>query len=174
MQSVGGALVGQMEIDHRGVDLFVTQEFLDGVQVRPGLQQVRCEGMAQRMHRGGRDVEVFAGDDQKPLQGAVRHGALGAMHSSGQGLGIAITAADIGKDQHGMAVESPVTAQFVVQGGGQRNDTIFVILTVADDQFVFRAENVVDGQAQAFAQTQAAAVDELERRAIAAQADVSQ
>lgn len=42
---------------------------------------------------------------------------------------------------------------------------------IADDEFVLLAEDVVDGEAQTLAQTKAAAVDELERGAIAAQAD---
>lgn len=44
-------------------------------------------------------------------------------------------------------------------------------LAVADEQFVFLAANVVDGQAQAFAQAQPAAVNQFQRGAIASQAD---
>jgi hypothetical protein len=46
-------------------------------------------------------------------------------------------------------------------------------LAVADEQFVFLALNVVNGQAQAFAQAQPAAVDQFERSAITSQADVA-
>ena len=48
-------------------------------------------------------------------------------------------------------MKSPVTAQFVVQGGGQRNDAVFVAFAIADEQFVFAADDVVNGQAQTFA-----------------------
>ena len=37
-----------------------------------------------------------------------------------------VTAAHIGKEQQRVAVESPVTAQLVVQGAGQRNDAVLV------------------------------------------------
>jgi hypothetical protein len=51
----------------------------------------------------------------------------------------------------GWAVKSPIPTQFVGQGGGQRNDTVFVSFGVADEQFVFAAGDVVNGQAQTFA-----------------------
>jgi hypothetical protein len=42
-------LVRQMQIDHRGGDLLVTQELLDGVQMRPGFEQMGGEAMAKGM-----------------------------------------------------------------------------------------------------------------------------
>jgi hypothetical protein len=38
-----------MQIDHRGGDLLVTQELLDGVQIRPGFEQMGGEAMAKGM-----------------------------------------------------------------------------------------------------------------------------
>jgi len=47
LQCVFGGLVSQVQIHHGGSDLFMAQEFLDGVQMRAGFQQVRGKGMAQ-------------------------------------------------------------------------------------------------------------------------------
>ena len=68
-------------------------------------------------------------------------------------------------------MNGPVSAQFVQERPGQRDDAVTVPLAVADEELVLRARDVVDGQSQAFAQAQAATVDELDRSAIAAQAD---
>lgn len=73
-----------------------------------------------------------------------------------------------------MAVESPVAAQFLIHGGGQRHDPVLVALAVANKELVLATFDVVDSQPETFAQTQPATVDELERSAIAAQADVCQ
>jgi hypothetical protein len=39
-QGVLGALMGQVQINHGGSDLLVTEELLDGVQVRAGFKKV--------------------------------------------------------------------------------------------------------------------------------------
>ena len=70
--------------------------------------------LAQGMHRSGRDVEVFAGDDEESLQGAVGHGANGFVHARGQGFGVVVAAAHVGKDQQGVTVKGPVAAQLLV------------------------------------------------------------
>ena len=85
-----------------------------------------------------------------------------------------VAATDVGKDEQRMPVKLPVALQFLPQAGGQRHDAILVALAVANEQFVFSALDVVDGQGQALAQAQAAGVDELDGRAIAAQADMGQ
>jgi hypothetical protein len=41
--------MGQVQVDHRGIDLFVSKELLDRVEMCAGLQQMRGKGMAQRM-----------------------------------------------------------------------------------------------------------------------------
>ena len=131
--------------------------------------------LTQRMHRSRGQIELFAGNDDQALKGGTGHGAGGGVHASGQGLrGVVITAARVGEDQQRVAMESPVAAQFAVHGGGQGHDPVLVSLAVADEELVFGAFNVVDGQPEAFAQAQPATVDEFERSAVAAQADVGQ
>ena len=83
----------------------MAQELLDGVQMRAGLQQMRGKGMTQRMHRGRREVELFAGDNDQPLQGT-RHGSRCRLHALGQGLGSLVAAAHIGKEPARMPVKA--------------------------------------------------------------------
>jgi hypothetical protein len=73
-----------------------------------------------------------------------------------------------------MAMEEPVAAEVLEETGGQRDDAVLVALALADEQLVLGAAHIVDGQTEAFAQAQATAGDELERGAIAAEADVGQ
>ena len=73
-----------MEIDHGGGDLFVPEQLLDGVQMCAGFQQMGGKRMAQRVDRGGGEVELFAGDDDQALEGGARHGAGGGVHAPGQ------------------------------------------------------------------------------------------
>ena len=69
------------------------------------------------------------------------------------------------------AGESPVVAQILQHQRRQRDDPVLMAFAIANDELVLVAEDVVNGQSEAFAQAQSAAVDELERRAIAAQAN---
>ena len=45
-QGIARGLMGQMQIDHGGSDLLVTEQFLDGVQMSSGFQQMCGEGMS--------------------------------------------------------------------------------------------------------------------------------
>ena len=49
-QGVLAGLMGQVQIDHGGGDLFMAQELLDGVQMRAGFQEMGGKGMAQGVH----------------------------------------------------------------------------------------------------------------------------
>ena len=93
------------------------------------------------------------------------------MHARGQGLRVVVTAPDIGEEQKRVTMEEPVAAQLVVEGCGQRDHPVCMTFAIADDELVVLAEDVVDGEAQALAEPKAAAIDELERGAVTAQAD---
>src|SRR5271157_6548883 len=64
-----------MQVHHGGGDLFMTQELLDGVQMRAGLQEVGGKGMPQRMHGSCGEVELFAGHNDQALEGGTGHGS---------------------------------------------------------------------------------------------------
>jgi len=96
-------------------------------------------------------LSFFASDDEQPLQGAMGHGTGRAAHALCQRFGVVATPAHVGEDQQRVVVKSPVTAQFLVHWGGQWNQPVFVAFAVADEQLVFLAADVVNGQAEAFA-----------------------
>ena len=67
-QGILGGLMRHVQVDHGGGDLFMTEQFLNRVQMRAGFQQMRGKGMTQRMQFGGGEVELFARRDQEPLE----------------------------------------------------------------------------------------------------------
>lgn len=73
-----------------------------------------------------------------------------------------------------MFVEAVVVAQLLEHRRWQRDGAVFVAFARADAQLVLAADDVMHGELQALRQPQATAVDELERRAVTAQADVLQ
>ena len=97
-ECVPGGLMGQVQVDHGRGDLFVTEQSLDGVQMSTGFQQVSGEAVAKRMDFGHGNIELLAGQDEQSLQGGAGHGRSGLAHALGQGLGVVIAAADVGKE----------------------------------------------------------------------------
>src|SRR5271169_462176 len=49
-QSLPGGLVGQMQVKHRGGDLFMAEQLLDHVQMRARLKKMGGKTVAQRVH----------------------------------------------------------------------------------------------------------------------------
>ena len=82
------------------------------------------------------------------------------MHAPGSGLRCVFTPSDIGEDQQRVPVKTPVTAQFLIEAGGQRQYPIPMSLAVSNEEFVLVPFNVVNGQSQALTESQSAGVDE--------------
>ena len=99
------AAVGEVDVEHGGVDVAVPQQRLNGVQAGPGLDEMRGERMAQRVRRADGDVEIFTRDDHEPLQGAHGHRADGVVHAPGGLCRIAAAASGAGEEQQRMTVE---------------------------------------------------------------------
>ena len=91
------------------------------------------------------------------------------MHALSHGA--AVPPAGVGKEQERMLVHPPVVLELVPHGSRQWQDAILMPLAGTDEKFVLLALDVVDGEGQAFAEAQAADVDEFDGGAIAAQAD---
>jgi hypothetical protein len=53
-----------MQINHRGSDLFVTEQFLDRMQMGAGFQQMRGKGMPEGMNREMGSVLGFDNSQQ--------------------------------------------------------------------------------------------------------------
>ncbi len=64
LPGVLGALVGQVQVDHRRGDLLVPQQPLNGGPVGARLEPVGGKTMAEGMQRGGGDVQLLAGQNQ--------------------------------------------------------------------------------------------------------------
>jgi hypothetical protein len=170
-QGILSGLMRDVEIDHGGVDLLMAEEFLNRVQMSAGFEEMRGKGMAQGMDGSSRDVELIAGQDHEPLQGGTGHGPGGVVHANSQSRGVVVPTTHVGKDQEWMPVKRPVGTQFLIKRRGQRHDAIAMPFAASDEELVFSAGDVVDGERQAFAQAQAASVDELDGSAVTAQAD---
>ena len=166
--------MGEVQINHGGVDLPVTEKGLDGVKVRAAFKHVGGEGMAQGMDAGVGKVEFLAGHKHQALERADGHRIGGRAHARLQPLAVMVAAPGVGKEQERVAVESPVAAQVLDHRGRQRDHAVLVPLAPANHELVLVAQNVVDGQREAFGKAQAAAVDELEGDAVTAQPDMNQ
>jgi len=73
-----------------------------------------------------------------------------------------------------MLMEGPVAAQFLIEAGGQRHDAILMALALSNEQFVFLATHVVNGQTETLAQAQAAGVDRGQTGAVVRDAHTAQ
>lgn len=47
-----------MDVDHRGTDILVPEEFLDGPDVVPVFEEMGSERMAEHMATGGRRLDT--------------------------------------------------------------------------------------------------------------------
>ena len=65
-----------------------------------------------------------------------------------------------------------IGAQILDHRRGNRNHSIVVSLAFVNHQFVIVALDVVYGQVEAFGEAQATAIEQLDRRAVSAQANV--
>ena len=68
----------------------------------------------------------------------------------------------------------PVASQVLDHHGGNGDHAIPVAFGLSDPQFVLLAQDIVNGQGEAFGEPQSATIDELDGSAIPAQSDVSQ
>ena len=118
------ATVGEVQIDLSRVDVGVTEQGLDGVQARAAFDEVRGEGMAQRMHGGIRQVELLARDEHEALQGTHRHRRGGAVHAKAELRAVIVATACVGEQQQRMPMKGPVAAQVFEHVRRQRHNAV--------------------------------------------------
>ena len=150
----------------------VTEQCLHGVQARAAFDEVRGEGMTQRVHGGVRQVEFLARDEHETLQGTHRHRCRGVVHADAELRAIIVATTNVRKEQQRMPMESPVAAQVFEHVRRQRHDAVFAAFAMPHTQLLLAADDVVDRQTEALTEAQPAAVDELQRDAVAPQPDV--
>lgn len=149
---LGFAETGQVGVEGGDVGIFMAEVDLDLAEVFAAFEQVSGITMAQSV-----DMRVFP--DAAGLQPEAK-GTLesGAAHRLGRG-GSALTGmAPGGEEQCGMAMGLPELTQPQEGALGQRDITIALAFTMDVEETAFGVD-VVDLQAQSFAQAQAAGVD---------------
>lgn len=151
---LGSAQARQVRVNGGDERAFVAEVDLDLAEVLALFEQVCGVRVAQTVNVGG--LFDAAGVEREP-EGALQRGATHGLRGGGGALA-AVTFG--GKEQHGMAVGFPLFAQQHQGALGQRDVTIAVALAGADVQEHPFGINVADGQREAFAQTQAAGINE--------------
>ena len=147
---------------------------LHGVQAGTAFDQMRGKAVPQRVRRGIGQVEFLAREHEQALQRVVRHRARRGVHAFGQSLRRVVATACIGEEQQWMAMKLPVVTQVFEHRRRQWDGAVLVAFAGTDAQLVLAADDIMDGQVQTLRKAQPAAVDELQRRAVAPQADVLQ
>lgn len=146
-------LLGEVKIEHGGLQLGMAQVTLDDAQVNSSLKKMCGVGMTQRMNGdslltdGGSKLGVTKGT----LDAAFGHGGLslcGAFAVSTEG----------GKHQTRMAVSHPIAAQQLKGRLRQRNVAILGALTAVDMDHHALTIDIGDFEMKAFVKTQAAGV----------------
>jgi len=157
---LGLAQAGQMRVDDGGGGAFMAQVDLDLAEVLALLKQMRGVTVPQRMHVCGL---LHAAGLEGQTEAALQRGAADWFGGSGGPLA---TVAFGGENQRGMPMSFPVFPQALEGDFGQRHVAIPIALATADVEEHALGINVADFEAQAFAQAQAAGVNEQQAGAL--------
>ena len=157
---LGLAQAGQVGVDDGGGGAFVAEVDLDLPEVFALFEQVGGVGMAEGVNVGG----LFhpAGDERDPkgpLQG-------GPAHRFGGGGGTPAGLPPGREEQRGMTMGFPLQTEEFGRPLGQGHIAVVVALAATDVEEHAAGINVADLDAQGFAQTQAAGIDEGEADAM--------
>jgi len=157
---LGLAQARQVRINDGGGGAFMAEVDLDLAEVLALFEQMRGVTVPQRV-----DVRclLHAAGQEGHAKAALQRGA--ADGDSGGGRPLA-TVAFGGEEQRGMPMRFPVFPQALEGDFGQRHVAIAVALATADVKEHALGINVADFEAQAFAQTQAAGVNEQQAGAL--------
>lgn len=173
-KSVLLGLMSDVQIDHGRIDLLMTKEPLDAVQAGPALDQVSRVTVTEGMNRGVGNIKLFAGENQEALKRAVRHGRLGGPHP-GNEFGAALDPpSSIRENQERVTMDPIISTQILQHIQGKGNDAVLPALALTNDQLLFGAFDVVDGEREALRKSQAAAINQFDGNAIAAQPNMTE
>ena len=79
-EQVGASWLGYMKVNHRGLNAFMPQKFLDGEDVHAKLEQVCCKTVTQCMKRDPlSQLAFFDGFTQAPLYAPYAQGRTGFL-----------------------------------------------------------------------------------------------
>ena len=167
-------LMGEVQINHGGIDLFVTEEVLNGVKACPTFDHVGGKTMAQAMRCCFGNIKLGAGQNNKPLKGPVRHRGGCRMHTGAKFGSLLDPATRVGENEKRIAMVSVVFAQVLEHIRGNGNHAVLESLALSDEEFSFLALDVMDGEREAFGQPKPAAVEEFYGNAVATQTDFAE
>ncbi len=179
--------VQDVSVDHRGADVVVAKQLLDGADVVAVFQEVGGEGVAEGVAGGplgdtgfldgvadgalhdrfvmmvaaalaGIERHVGPGGREDPLPGPF---AAGVGVFAAEGVGEFDPAAAARQVVFVLAVDAfEVASQGILHGGGQHGDAVLLPFAVPDEQLVGAEVDVFGPQAQGFEQAQAGAVEQ--------------
>ena len=151
---LGLAEAGQVRVKGRHDRTLVAEVDLDLPKVFPLFEQMSGIRVAQGMNMG---ILFDAAGVESQTEGALERGA---GHGRGGG-GSALAVVPFGREEErGMMMREPLLAQEVEGAFGKRDVAIGVALAAANVQEHAFGVDVADLQAQAFAQAQAAGIDQ--------------
>ena len=157
---LGLAQARQVCIDDGGSRAFMAEVDLDLAEVLALFEQMRGVTVPQRVDVRGL---LDATGQQSHAKAALQRGAAHGYGGGGRPLA---TVAFGGEEQRGMPMRFPVFPQALEGDFGQRHVAIPIALAAADVQEHALGINVADFEAQAFAQAQAAGVNEQQAGAL--------
>lgn len=151
---LGLAQAGQVRVDDGGGGAFMAEVDLDLAEVLALFEQMRGVTVPQRMDMRGL---LHAAGQEGHAETALQRGAADGNGGGGRPL----TTMTFGREeQRGMPMRFPVFPQALEGDFGQRHVAIPITLATADVQEHALGINIADFEAQAFAQAQAAGVNE--------------
>lgn len=148
------ALVGEVEIDHGGFEVRVTEISLDDAQVDSCLQQVSGIAVAQGMD--GDSLFADACLLHCPAKGTLDAALCHGLNCCSTSFAVSSQSRE---DEGFIAMGCPVLAQEIEGGIGQRDIAILGALSSVNVDHHSRAVDVADLQIQCFMETQSAGVD---------------
>ena len=148
------ALLGEVEIEHGGLQLGMAHVALDGAQIDAGFEEVGCVGMAKRVYGNSlfSDAGIKLGAAESALDTAFGHGSLRLC-------GAFAVSTESWEEKMGMAVSAPIAAQQLKSRVRQRDVAVFgALATVHMDHHALTID-IGDFEIKSLVKPQAAGID---------------
>lgn len=147
-------LLGEVEIEHGGLQLGMAHVALDDAQVDSGFEEVGGVGMTKRVNGDSffSDGGIKLGAAKGALDTAFGHGSLSLC-------GACAASTESREDKARMAVSRPIAAQQLKSGLRQRDVAILSALAAVDMDHHARAIDIGDFEMEPFVKSQAAGID---------------
>jgi len=147
-------LLGEMEIDHSGLQLGMAHVSLDDTQIDSGFKKMGGVGVAEGMNGDGLFVDSSSnlGTAEGALDTAFGHGKRSVFCSGS-------TTAKSREEEAGMAVGSPIASEQLEGGKRERDVTVLGALSTVYVDHHAGGVDIGDFQVEAFVKSEAAGID---------------